>query len=154
MQSRPWIGIEPRTCCWHVVYIYLDRYEKMAYRKHDTLYTIQEPVCEFARSFSEKTAMLYPCKLDWLAVSLTFQSTSLGWPIFKSVCFWSCEVRLCSNRVKPITLMLLFTMWRTSRQVYLWRWERYAAGYPHLGVTDTWLATPKRAHYSALIAFS
>ena len=45
------------------------------------------------------------------------------------------------------------TVWKTSRQVYLWcRWEGHLAGFPHLGVVDTWPATPKRARYSALIA--
>ena len=38
------------------------------------------------------------------------------------------------------------TVRRTSRQVYLLCcWERRLAGLPHVGVVDTWLATPKRA---------
>ena len=33
-----------------------------------------------------------------------------------------------------------------SRQVYsLCRWERHLTGFPHNGVVDRWLATPKRA---------
>ena len=65
---------------------------------------------------------------------------------------------LIPSRVKPMTLKLVFTaslldaqhfkgtVWRTSRQVYLLcRWERHLAGFPHLGVVDTWPATPKRA---------
>ena len=47
------------------------------------------------------------------------------------------------------------TAWRTSRQFYLLcRWERHLAGFPHLGLIDRWPVTPKRARYSALIAFS
>ena len=34
------------------------------------------------------------------------------------------------------------------------RWERHLTEFPHLGVVDRWPATSKRAHYSALIAFS
>ena len=38
------------------------------------------------------------------------------------------------------------TVWRTSRQVcLLYRWKKHFAGFPHLGVVDRWLATPKRA---------
>ena len=33
-------------------------------------------------------------------------------------------------------------------------WEGHLAGFPHLGVVDRWLATPKRARYSALNGFS
>ena len=56
-----------------------------------------------------------------------------------------------------------FPAWRStfkgqcgeSRQVHLLcRWERHLARFPHLGVVDRWPATPKRARYSALIAFS
>ena len=73
---------------------------------------------------------------------------------------------LISSRVKPMTLKLVFTapcltlsiegtVWSTSRQVYLLcRWKKHLAGFPHLGVVDRWLATPKRARYNALIAFS
>ena len=45
-----------------------------------------------------------------------------------------------------LNLSIKGTVWRTSRQVYLLcRWERHLAGFPHLGVVDRWLATPKRA---------
>ena len=45
-----------------------------------------------------------------------------------------------------LTLSIKGTVWRTSRQVYLLcRWERHLAGFPHLGLVDRWLATPKRA---------
>ena len=38
------------------------------------------------------------------------------------------------------------TVWRTRRQVCLsYRWKKHLAGFPHLGVVDRWLATPKRA---------
>ena len=41
------------------------------------------------------------------------------------------------------------------RQVYLLcRWEGQLTGFPHLRVVDRWPATPKRARYGALIAFS
>ena len=33
-------------------------------------------------------------------------------------------------------------------------WERHLVGFPHLSVEDRWTATPKRARYSTLIAFS
>ena len=64
---------------------------------------------------------------------------------------------LIPSRVKPMTLNwysqlpcltlgIIGTVWRTSRQVYLLcRWERHLAGFLHLGVVDRWLATPKRA---------
>ena len=63
---------------------------------------------------------------------------------------------LIPSRIKPMTLKLVQltclmhsikgTEWRTSRQVYLLRcWERHLVGFPHLGVVDRWLATPKRA---------
>ena len=66
---------------------------------------------------------------------------------------------LIPSRVKPmtlkknwysqlpcLTLSIKGTVWRTSRQVYLlYRWERHLAGFPHHGVVDRWLATPKRA---------
>ena len=43
-------------------------------------------------------------------------------------------------------LALTGTVWRTSRQVYvLCCWERHLAGFPHLGVVDRRLATPKQA---------
>ena len=32
--------------------------------------------------------------------------------------------------------------------------KRHLAGFPHLGVVDRWLVTPKRARYSALVASS
>ena len=34
------------------------------------------------------------------------------------------------------------------------RLGRTLSGFPHLGVVDRWPVTPKRARYSALIAFS
>ena len=66
---------------------------------------------------------------------------------------------LIPSRVKPMTLKLVWysqllcltlsitgTVWRTSRQVrLLCHWERHLAGFPHFGVVDRWLATPKRA---------
>ena len=70
------------------------------------------------------------------------------------------------SRVKPMTSKLLFTaslvdvrqtstVWRTNRQVYLlYRWEKHLAEFPHLKVVGRWPATPKRARYSAFIAFS
>ena len=45
-----------------------------------------------------------------------------------------------------LTFSIKGTVWRTSRRVYLlYRWERHLAGFPHLGVVDRWLTTPKRA---------
>ena len=42
-----------------------------------------------------------------------------------------------------------------GEQVYLLcGWKRHLAGFPHRGVVDRWLATPERARYSALMAFS
>ena len=64
---------------------------------------------------------------------------------------------LIPSRVKSMILKMVFTAscltlsikgtaGRTSRQVYLLcRWKRHLAGFPHLGVVDRWLATPKRA---------
>ena len=45
---------------------------------------------------------------------------------------------------KPIRLIV----------VRLCRWERHLAEFPHVGVKERWPTTPKRARYSALIAFS
>ena len=73
---------------------------------------------------------------------------------------------LIPSRVKPMNLKLAFTaslfdvqitraVLRTCRQAYLLcGWARHFARFTHLGVVDNWLATPKRAPYSALIAFS
>ena len=60
---------------------------------------------------------------------------------------------LLPTRVKPMILKLVFTaslldaqqcegQWR---QVYLCRWERHLAEFPHLSVVERWLATPKGA---------
>ena len=43
---------------------------------------------------------------------------------------------------------------KLSRQVYLCRWERHLEGFPSLRLVGRWSATPKRARYNALIAFS
>ena len=54
-----------------------------------------------------------------------------------------------------LKLSIKRTEWSTSRQVYLlWRWERHLAEFPHLRVVGRWPATPKRARYCAVIAFS
>ena len=45
-------------------------------------------------------------------------------------------------------------MWRTSLQAYLLcRWESHLEQFPVLEWQTEWLATPKRARYSTLIAF-
>ena len=78
------------------------------------------------------------------------------------------ESGLIPSRVKPITLKSVFTaslldvqfsiegaVRRTSRQfILVVPLGRTLARFPHLGVADRWLATPKRAWYSAVIAFS
>ena len=68
------------------------------------------------------------------------------------------DLGLIPSRVKATTLRLVFTalpcltlsikgtVWRTSLHVYLLCcWERHLSGFPHPGVVDRWLATPKRA---------
>ena len=78
--------------------------------------------------------------------------------------FYSSRLGLIPSRVKPMTLKLLFTallpyltlsvkvtVWRTSRQVYLFAVRK---GFSHLSLMDRWPATPKRARSCALVAFS
>ena len=90
----------------------------------------------------------------------------LRWPSDYSFRFGSCKLGLISSRVKPMTLKSVFTASVLDAQherdnvenkpaslAYLCRWERHLTGLPHLDVVDRWLATPKRARYSALIAF-
>ena len=49
-----------------------------------------------------------------------------------------------------LTLSIKKTVRRTSQQVHwLCRWERHLAGFPHLDVLDSWLATPKRARVAS-----
>ena len=75
-----------------------------------------------------------------------------------SVCLLSCrlgfdsesgqtnDLKIGYSQLPCLTLSIEGTVWRTSRQVYLLcRRERHLAGFPHLGVVDRWLATPKRA---------
>ena len=58
------------------------------------------------------------------------------------------------SQLPCLTFNIKGSVWRTSRLVYLLcRWERRLAGFSHIGVVDRWPATPKRARYSALIAF-
>ena len=81
----------------------------------------------------------------------------------KSVRLWSCKFGLESDSGQTKNLKLSIaclkfsikgTVRKTSRQVYLLcQCEKHLAGLPHLGAVDRWLATPKRARYSALIAF-
>ena len=72
------------------------------------------------------------------------------WPSCKydSVCRWSS--RLDSGQTEDFKVGIhnlrlnaqQETEWRTNPQVYLLcRWERHLAGFPHLGVVDSWPVT-------------
>ena len=71
---------------------------------------------------------------------------------------------LIPSQVEPASLELVFTAYllkvqhsrdrvKTSWQGCLCRWEMHLVGFLHVSVVDRWPATPKRACYSALIAF-
>ena len=77
------------------------------------------------------------------------------------------DLGLVPSRVKPMTVKLAFTAFpfdapsegksvedKPASLLVVSLKYRPLAGFPHLKVIDRWLATPKRARYSALIAFS
>ena len=72
---------------------------------------------------------------------------------------------LIPSQVQPLTLKLVFTASLLDDQhqrdsvknkpasLLVVPLGKHLAGFPHLREIDRWLATPKRARYSALIAF-
>ena len=99
-----------------------------------------------------------------LESAATLQHSSDG-RVVRASASGAVDLDLIPSWVKPITLKLVFAglfhltlsikvaVWTRSRQVYLLcRWESRLVEFPHLDVVDRWLATPKRARHSALIA--
>ena len=64
--------------------------------------------------------------------------------------------KLVFTQLPCLTLSIKGTVWRTSWQVYLLcvLLGKALSGISHVRVMDRWPATPKRARYNALIAFS
>ena len=58
------------------------------------------------------------------------------------------------SQLPCLTFSIKGTGWRTSRQVYLCRWERHLPGFFHLVVVDKWPAVSQPARYGVLIALS
>ena len=78
--------------------------------------------------------------------------------------FGAIDSGLIPSRVKPLTLKLVFIAFLLDAQhkrdsvenkpaslLVLFGKALKLNGIPHLGVVDRWPATPKRAHYKALI---
>ena len=58
------------------------------------------------------------------------------------------------SQLPRLTLSIKVIVWKTSRQIYLLcRSKSQLAEFPHFRVVDRWSTTPKRARYSALVAF-